>query len=114
VTVTASSGASEFRMMMKIPASCLPLRLGWAGWRMALTFPFLPPPQKNRSPPSDSSPETPTLGGSSSFSQDLSCLRIDSPHIALVTFPGAVPALTIDPSHAGDEAVGLDRGKNCP
>src|ERR1700731_1436779 len=28
------------------------------GRRMALTFPLLPPPQKNRSPPSDSSPET--------------------------------------------------------
>ena len=36
---------------------------------MALTFPLLPPPQKNRSPPSDSSPDTPTPGGISSLSR---------------------------------------------
>src|SRR6266404_1039853 len=44
--------------------------------------------------------------------QDLSRSRIDSPHIALVTFPGAVPELSVDPGDPGDEAVGLDRAKN--
>src|SRR6266496_1157487 len=46
--------------------------------------------------------------------QDLSRSRIDSPQIALVTFPGGVPQLSVDPGHAGDEAVGLDRAKNRP
>src|SRR5512132_4738342 len=39
------------------------------GRRTALTLPLLPPPQKNRSPPSDSSPDTPTPGGISSLSR---------------------------------------------
>src|SRR6266849_3919228 len=39
------------------------------GRRTALTFPLLPPPQKNRSPPSDSSPDMPTPGGISSLSR---------------------------------------------
>jgi hypothetical protein len=39
--------------------------------RTALTLPLLPPPQKNRSPPSDSSPETSTPGGISSLSRTL-------------------------------------------
>src|SRR5262245_49078715 len=33
------------------------------GRRTALSFPLRPPPQKNRSPPSDSSPDTPVPGG---------------------------------------------------
>src|SRR6185436_3266953 len=44
--------------------------------------------------------------------QDLSRSRIDPPQIALVTFPGAVPELSVDPGDPGDEAVGLDRAKN--
>src|SRR5882724_13425845 len=44
--------------------------------------------------------------------QDLSGSRIDSPQIALVTFPGAVPELSVDPRDPGDEAIGLDRAKN--
>src|SRR5882762_5540974 len=44
--------------------------------------------------------------------QDLSRSRIDSPQIALVTFPGAVPELSVDPRDPGDEAVGLDGAKN--
>src|SRR5258705_13880633 len=44
--------------------------------------------------------------------QDLSRSRIDSPQIALVAFPGAVPELSVDPGDPGDEAVGLDRAKN--
>src|SRR5438874_9384296 len=46
--------------------------------------------------------------------QDLSGSRIDSPQIALVTFPGAVPELAVDPGDPGDEAVGLDGAKNRP
>src|SRR5216683_2671143 len=46
--------------------------------------------------------------------QDLSGSRIDSPHIALVTFPGAVPELAVDPGDSGDKAVGLDGAKNRP
>jgi len=46
--------------------------------------------------------------------QDLSRSRIDSPQIALVTFPGAVPELSVDPGDPGDEAVGLDRAKDRP
>ena len=39
---------------------------------------------------------------------------ISSPQIALATFPGAVPELSINPGDSGDEAVGLDGAKNCP
>src|ERR1700676_1018636 len=46
--------------------------------------------------------------------QDLSRSRIDSPQIALVIFPGAVPELSVDPGDPGDEAVGLDGAKNRP
>src|SRR5215467_5059178 len=46
--------------------------------------------------------------------QNLSRSRVDSPDIALVTFPGAVPELSVDPGDPGDEAVGLDRAKNRP
>ena len=37
--------------------------------------------------------------------QDFSRPRIDSPDIALATFRGAVPELSVDPGHAGDEAI---------
>src|SRR5262249_17407857 len=46
--------------------------------------------------------------------QDFSRSRIDSPQIALVAFPGAVPKLSVDPGDAGHIAVGLDRAKNRP
>src|SRR5262249_29504517 len=32
----------------------------------------------------------------------------------LVTFPGAVPQISVDPGDSGDEAIGLDRAKNLP
>ena len=80
--------------------------------RTALTLPLLPPPQKKRSPPSDSSPDTPTPGGISSLSRTSPGLRIDAPQIALVAFPGAVPEFAVDPGDPGDEAVGLDGAKN--
>src|SRR5258708_19172663 len=44
--------------------------------------------------------------------QDLSRLRINAPHVALLTFPGAVPELAVDPGDSGDEAVGRDGAKN--
>src|SRR6185436_10724917 len=47
----------------------LPVAERRLGRRTALIFPLPPPPQKNRSPPSDSSPETFTPGGISSFSR---------------------------------------------
>src|SRR5207248_3834112 len=46
--------------------------------------------------------------------QDLPRSRIDSPQIALVTFPGGVPELSVDPGDPRDEAVGLDGAKNRP
>ena len=46
--------------------------------------------------------------------QDLARSRIDLPHIALVTFPGAVPELAVDPGDPGDDAVGLDGAKIAP
>jgi hypothetical protein len=46
--------------------------------------------------------------------QNLSRARIYSPQIALVTFPGGVPQLSVDPGDPSDEAVGLDRAKNLP
>src|SRR6267142_713590 len=44
--------------------------------------------------------------------QNFSRSRIDPPQLALVTFPGAVPELSVDPGDPRDEAVGLDRAKN--
>jgi hypothetical protein len=38
--------------------------------------------------------------------------RIDSPQIALVTVPGGVPEISVDPGYSGDEAVGLDGAEN--
>src|SRR5258708_6511843 len=43
--------------------------------------------------------------------QNLSRSRIYPPHIALVTFPSAVPEFSVDPGDPGDEAVGLDGAK---
>src|SRR5262245_3535860 len=40
--------------------------------------------------------------------QDLARSRIDPPQFALVTFPGAVPELAVDPGDPGDDAVRLD------
>src|SRR5262249_45957308 len=81
--------------------------------RTVLTSPLPPPPQTNRSPPSDSGPKRP-LRAASRASRGPLPLRIDSPQIALVTFPGAVPQLSGDPGDPGDEAVRLDRAKNRP
>ena len=46
--------------------------------------------------------------------QDLSRSRIDSPQIAFVTLPGAVPEVSVNPGDPGDETAGLDSAKNCP
>ncbi len=44
--------------------------------------------------------------------QNLSRSGIDSPQIAAVLFPGAVPELSLDPGDSGDEAGALDGAKN--
>jgi len=46
--------------------------------------------------------------------QYLSRLWIHAPDVAFVTFPGAVPELSIDPGNAGDNAIGLDGTKYRP
>src|SRR5262249_54630209 len=46
--------------------------------------------------------------------QNLAGSRIDPPHVTLVTLPGAVPQLAIDPGDPGDETVGLDRAQTRP
>ena len=76
--------------------------------RTALTLPLSPPPQKNVSPPLDSSPDTAMPGGMSICSSTSPDLRIDPAQLAFIGFPGAVPELAVDPGDAGDEAVRLD------
>jgi hypothetical protein len=44
--------------------------------------------------------------------KNFSGLRIDSPQIAVVTFPGGVPELSVDPGNSGYEAVGFDGAKD--
>src|SRR6187401_3521231 len=44
--------------------------------------------------------------------QRLSAARVDMHERALVAFPGAVPELVVDPGHAGDEALRLDRAQD--
>src|SRR5215470_6996269 len=46
--------------------------------------------------------------------QNLSRSRIDSPQLAFVILPGAVPELSAGPSDAGHEAIGLDGAKDRP
>jgi len=46
--------------------------------------------------------------------QNLACSGVDSPQLALVAFPGAVPEFAVDPSDTGDKAVGFDRAENFP
>src|SRR5438874_8215991 len=59
------------------------------GRRMALSFPLLPPPQKNRSPPLDSTPDTSTPGGISSLSRT-SPVR-ESTRLNSLSSPSQVP-----------------------
>src|SRR5262249_12143624 len=44
--------------------------------------------------------------------EDFAGTRIDSPQIALVAFPRRMPQLAVNPGHAGDKAVRIDRAKN--
>src|SRR5690606_27131925 len=46
--------------------------------------------------------------------EHLSRSRIDSPQLALVIFPGAMPQLVVGPGDARDEAVRLDRAERRP
>ena len=81
---------------------------------MALTLPLLPPPQKNRSPPSDSKSRHAHSGRHFEPIQHLARSRIDAPQIAFITRPGAVPELAVDPGDTGDDAVALDGAKDRP
>ena len=71
-------------------------------------MPLLPPPQKNRSPPSELESRHADSRRHFEALQDLAGFRINTPHIAVVAFPRAVPELAVDPGDAGDDAVGLD------
>src|SRR6185312_16108621 len=45
----------------------------------------------------------------------LDCLSrggIESPEVALVTFPGSMPEFAVDPGDPGDEAIALDGAKD--
>jgi hypothetical protein len=81
------------------------------GRRTDLTFPFLPPPQKNWSPPSDSSPDTRTPGGISSLSKT-SPVR-GSTRLKSLWSPSQVPyqSSPSTPRDPCDEAIGLDSAK---
>src|SRR5262249_34000422 len=46
--------------------------------------------------------------------QHLARSRIDSPHVALVALPGAVPEFVLHPADPRDEAVGLDGAQDRP
>jgi len=52
-----------------------------------------------------------SLGQVKAF-KHISGLRINSPQIALVAFPRAVPEFSVDPGDTRDEAVGFDRAQN--
>src|SRR5262249_49467140 len=79
-TKLARTGVSRHRVLLKLRfpffarqkrSRARVLRSAYAepplGRRTTLTFPLLSPPQKNRSPPSDSSPDTVIPGGISSL-----------------------------------------------
>ena len=91
---------------------CRPLSLAWVGGRFSPSRCFRlrrRTDRRHRTQPRDACSRRQL-----ELFQDLSRSRIDSPHIALVTFPGAVPELAVDPGDPGDDAVGLDGAKNCP
>src|SRR5262245_32332501 len=44
--------------------------------------------------------------------QNVSRSGIDSPEVALVILPGAVPEVSVHPGHPGDEALRLDRAQD--
>jgi hypothetical protein len=84
----------------------LPVAAPRLGRRTALTFPLLPPPQKNRSPPSDSSPETPTPDGISSFSRT-SPVR-GSTRLTSLSSPSQVPRQSSPSTHVTPVTKRLD------
>src|SRR6266478_1418641 len=91
----------------------LPVAEPRLGRRTVLTLPLLPPPQKNRSPPSDSSPETPTPGGISSLSRT-SPVR-GSTRLKSLSSPSQAPCRSSSSIQVTlVTAVGLDRAKNRP
>ena len=80
--------------------------------RTALTFPVPPPPQKNRSAPSDSSPETFTPGGISSCSKTSPVSGSIVSQFALVAFH--VPCQSSPSTHVTPVTKRLDACEESP
>ena len=92
---------------------CGPVSLAWVGGRFSPCCRFRLRKRKDFRQ-SDSSPDTPYPRRHLEPLQDLSRFRIDSPHIALVTFPSSVPELVVDSGDPSDDAVGRDGAGNSP
>ena len=86
---------------------CGPVSLAWVGGRFSPCCRFRLRKRKDFRQ-SDSSPDTPYPRRHLEPLQDLSRFRIDSPHIALVTFPSSVPELVVDSGDPSDDAVGRE------
>ena len=86
----------------------------YAGLRTTLTFRLFCPPQKNRSPPSDSSPEIVIPRGMPTLSSTCP-VRGSTRRKSLSSYSSVAcqssPATHVTPRH---EAVGFDRTKNRP
>ena len=87
--------------------------LAWVGGRSSPSRSFLLRRRTDRRHRTRA-PKSPTPGGISSLSSTSPVRGCDRPQIALVTFPGHMPELSVEPGDPGDEAVGLDRAKNRP
>src|ERR1700724_70205 len=87
-------------------AEPLPVAEPRLGRRTVRPLPLLPPPQKNRSPPSDSSPETPTPGGISSCSRT-SPVR-GSTRLKSLSSPSQVPCQSSPSTHVTPVTKRLD------
>ena len=75
---------------------------------MPRTLPVPPPPQKNMSPPSDSSPGDVDARRQLQGFEHLAGARVDVPELADLAFPGGMPEFVTRPGHPGHEAIGLD------
>ena len=91
---------------------CPPREMASAGGRLSLSRFFLRRRKTGRRH-RIRAPRRPLRAASEPL-QHLSRSLIDLPQIALVTFPGAMPELALDPGDPGNKAVGLDGAKNRP
>src|SRR4029077_19756256 len=78
----------------------------------ASRLPAAPPPEKEWTAATGLEPRQAPAGRHLEPLQNLSRARIDPPQIALVTFPGTVPELALDPRDARDEAAARDSAKD--